>query len=133
MTFNDILNLYAKYNKHANSEMVRILGTLPEPRLHEAAGTYYKSMAGLLNHGLQSTAGSLKRIADRGFLSELILPAVDSFPQAPMGEPIFASFPEFVALRTRQTIPSSRSAPRPLPMTWKKPSVSWAETSRKGQ
>jgi uncharacterized damage-inducible protein DinB len=101
MTFNDILNLYAKYNKHANSEMVRILGTLPEPRLHEAAGTYYKSIAGLLNHGLQSTAGSLKRIADRGFLSDLILPAVGSFPQAPMGEPIFATFPEFVALRTK--------------------------------
>ncbi|MGA2546567.1 MAG: DinB family protein [Rectinemataceae bacterium] len=101
MDFKEILNLYAKYNKYANSEMVRILKALPEPRLQEAAGTYYKTMAGLLNHGLQTTAGSLKRCADRGFLPDLILPVIGSFPQASWGEGLFATFSEFETLRAK--------------------------------
>ena len=101
MNLKEILDLYAKYNKHANAEMARILGTLPESRLYEAAGTFYKSIAGLVNHGLQSTAGSLKRAADRGFLPDLILPIVGSFPQASMGEMIFKDFSEYKALREK--------------------------------
>ena len=101
MDFKDILNLYAKYNKFANSEMLRILGSLPETRFHETAGSYYKSIAGLLNHALQSTAGSLKRVADAGFLPDLILPAIGSFPQVPFGEALFKTFPEYSALRAK--------------------------------
>jgi uncharacterized damage-inducible protein DinB len=101
MDFKEILGIYATYNKHANAEMVRVLGTLPESRLYEAASTYYKSIAGLVNHGLQSTAGSLKRAADRGFLPDLILPIVGSFPQASMGEIIFKDFSEYKALRAK--------------------------------
>ena len=101
MNFKDILNLYAKYNKEANAEMLRILGTLPEARFHEAAGSYYKSIAGLVNHGLQSTAGSLRRMADAGFLPKLIQPALASFPQVGMGEPLFSTLPEFSALRAK--------------------------------
>ncbi len=100
MNLKEILDLYAKYNKHANSEMIRILETLPSSRLHEAAGTYYKSLAGLLNHALQTTAGSLKRIADGGFLPEVVLPGIGSFPQVPMGEAVFKTLPEFISLRT---------------------------------
>jgi len=101
MNFKEILNLYAEYNKHANSEMARILGTLPESRLHEAAATYYKSIAGLINHALQSTVNLLKRAADGGFLPDLILPAVTSFPQAPPGGTIFKNLAEYAALRTK--------------------------------
>ena len=101
MNLSDILKLYAEYNKFANSEMLRILGSLPETRFHEAAGSYYKSVAGLLNHALQCTAGSLKRVADAGFLPDLILPAIGSFPQVPFGEALFKTFPEYSALRTK--------------------------------
>jgi uncharacterized damage-inducible protein DinB len=99
--FKDILDLYAKYNKQADSEMLRILGTLPESRLHEAAGSYYKSIAGLLNHALQATAGSLKRMADAGFHPDLILPAIGSFPQVAMGETLFSKLAELTDLRTK--------------------------------
>ncbi len=101
MEFTDILNVYAKYNKQANAEMLRILGTLPEARFHEAAGSYYKSIAGLVNHALQSSAGSLKRLADAGFHPDLIQPAIGSFPQVGMGEHLFSSLPEFAALRAK--------------------------------
>jgi uncharacterized damage-inducible protein DinB len=101
MNMKDILNLYAKYNKHANSEVIRVLGTVPESRLHEATGSYYKSLAGLLNHSLRSTVGSLKRMADGGLLPSLLLPVVGTFPQAAMGETIFATLPEFAALRAK--------------------------------
>jgi uncharacterized damage-inducible protein DinB len=101
MNFKDILNLYAKYNKHANSEMIRILSTLPASRLHEDTGNYYKTIAGILNHSLRATAGSLKRFADGGLLPNLILPVTDSFPQKPMGEAIFTTIEEFTVLRTK--------------------------------
>jgi uncharacterized damage-inducible protein DinB len=101
MNLKDILKLYANYNKYANAEMVRILGTLPEARLHESANTYFKTVAGLLNHGLQSSANSLKRCGDNGFHSDLILPLVASFPQAAAGQPLFATLPEFSALRAK--------------------------------
>jgi uncharacterized damage-inducible protein DinB len=100
MNFQDILDLYAKYNKQANAEMLRILGTIPESRLNEVAGTYYKTLGGLLNHGLRSSAGSLKRAADGGLLPDLILPVVGAFPQVPMGETIFATLAEYSGLRT---------------------------------
>lgn len=101
MNFTDTLKLYAKYNKEANAEMLRILGTLPEARFNEAAGSYYKSIAGLVNHALQSTSGSLRRMADAGFLPELIQPALASFPQAGMGERLFSTFAEYSALRSK--------------------------------
>jgi uncharacterized damage-inducible protein DinB len=101
MTLKDILTLYATYNKQANSEMLRILGTLPEARIHEATGSYYKSVAGLINHALQSTSGSLKRVADGGFLPDLILPVIGSFPQVSMGEHLFATLAEYASLRAK--------------------------------
>jgi uncharacterized damage-inducible protein DinB len=101
VNFQDILNLYAKYNKQANTEMLRILGTLPEPRLHEAAGSYYKSVAGLLNHALQSTSGSLRRMADAGFLPDLLHPALAGFPQAAMGESLFSTLAQLSELRAK--------------------------------
>jgi len=101
MDFKAILELYAKYNKHANSEMVRILGALPEARFQETASTYYKSVAGLVNHALQSTAGSLRRWAENGFLPDIISPAMATFPKVAMGEPLFKTFAEFATLRTK--------------------------------
>jgi uncharacterized damage-inducible protein DinB len=101
MDLKDILELYAKYNKHANAEMTRVLKTLPESRFHEAAGSFYKSIAGLASHALQSTSGSLRRIGDKGFLAELIAPELAAFPQVPMGELLFKTLAEFEMLRAK--------------------------------
>jgi uncharacterized damage-inducible protein DinB len=101
MNFKDILKVYANYNRYANTEMVRVLGTLPESRFHEPAGSYYKSVAGLVNHGLRTSIGSLKRVADGGLLPSLILPLVEAFPQAPAGETLFKSLAEYAGLRAR--------------------------------
>jgi uncharacterized damage-inducible protein DinB len=105
MNLKDVLELYAKYNRHANGEMVRILKTLPESRFFESAGSYYKSIAGLAGHALSSTAGTLRRIGEAGFQAAAVLPALADFPKPPAG-PVqgwlpFATLGEYETLRTK--------------------------------
>jgi len=101
MNYKDILELYAKYNKHANGEMLRILGGLPESRINEAVGSYYKSIAGMLGHSLRASSGSLKRMADAGFHADIILQVLASLPQVQPSESLFSSLAEYVSLRGR--------------------------------
>jgi len=101
MNFKDTLNLYAKYNMQANADMLRILGTLPDSRLGEAVGSYYKTLAGLLDHGLRSTLASMKRVSDAGLLPELLPTLLASLPQPPAGSSTFTTLSEFASLRTR--------------------------------
>lgn len=105
MNLKDVLELYAKYNRHANGEMVRILKTLPETRFFEGAGSYYKSIAGLAGHALGSTAGMLRRMGEGGFQAGAILPALAEFPKPPAGSvPLwrpFATLDEYETLRTK--------------------------------
>ena len=64
----EILQLMARYSRHANLQLFDILKSLPEKSLSEPRGSYFDNLLGLLNHLL---------VADLGWLSAYR----DSLPQ----------------------------------------------------
>jgi uncharacterized damage-inducible protein DinB len=70
--------ILSRYNTLANNEMFGVLAGLPEERLHEEVGSYFKSIMGVLNHLLMGDYAWLQRIRDcfPAFVS-LKTPAID--------------------------------------------------------
>ncbi len=115
MQYKDLLAAYTSYNRYANGEMVRILKTLPPARLDEPIGSYYKTLVGLINHPLRSCVMWGKRMTDADLFADYFSPIIASFPQAPLGQPVFSSLDEYASLREKADAMLAGAAARAKP------------------
>jgi uncharacterized damage-inducible protein DinB len=101
MTFKDLLGRWAAYTSAANDEMLKVLSTLPGARILEPSGTYYKNIAGLLDHGYRSTVFWIKRASDGGAMPEWLPGRLAEFSLPPPEKILASDLAAFSAMRKR--------------------------------
>ncbi|MEI6873863.1 MAG: DinB family protein [Spirochaetota bacterium] len=101
MTYTSMLSTWAAYTSGANDEMTRILATLPPERLFEAVPSYFKNLAGLIDHGIRGSVFWLKRISDGALMPDWLPSHLADFPLPPQGELGFADLEGFAGTRRR--------------------------------
>ena len=93
----DTIQLLARYNAHANTEMGRVLARLDDERWNRALGGYYPSIRSLCSHVFISDLTWLRRFATLrafGYAGHGI------FAQSPsLGDLLFPTFRDYAADR----------------------------------
>jgi uncharacterized damage-inducible protein DinB len=101
MTYRSLLKAWAAYTKAANEAMTTIVATLPPERLFEESPSYFKHLAGLLDHGLRGSVFWLKRAADGGLFADWLPTRLADFALPPQGVLGFADLEGYADLRSR--------------------------------
>jgi len=101
MTYAKLLQVWAAYTKGANEAMTGIIATLPPERLFEESPSFFKHLAGLIDHGIRGTVIWTKRASDGGLLPDWLPGRIADFDLPPQGELCFADLEGFSERRQR--------------------------------
>lgn len=98
----NVFELFAKYNKLTNMDMIKVLEGVESNKLTENVGSYYNSIMGLLNHHLNADIGWLRvlgtHLSSLGFIPSLL----ERFPsdRLPADKLYWKTFNEYKDVRS---------------------------------
>jgi len=100
MTHKAILEKWTEYNQRTNGDLVKILRTLDEGKLEEPNGSYFTTLANILNHLMTADVVWFRRFRDHGFWPRSEEKSLVVFPETNYKTKLFTTLEEFIPLRT---------------------------------